>query len=250
MERYNHEVSNLPEKGAEVPVRGRRRPRKTRMFGRNRVQPGRIWARSPATATHPGKVTVIEGQRIRLWALEKFDISRNYQWGNDPELAFLTGMNPFPKSLVDIERWFETVCVNQCLKLFTIKTLSGEYIGNVEISELEWRTGCGEIGIIIGEKEFWHQGYGREAIGLLADFAFREMRLHRLEARVLAHNVRAQRVFERCGFVREGVMRDQFFLQGRHVDVIGFGLLASDPRPPREVFPDEARSESPKESLS
>lgn len=180
---------------------------------------------------------MIQGRRIRLWALEKFDVARNYQWGNDPELIHLTGMNPYPKSLVDLERWFETVCVNQSQKLFTIKLQDGEYIGNVDISDIDWRVGHGEVGIVLGEKAYWGQGYGREALDLLADFAFTEMRLHRLEARVLRHNERAQRLFESTGFMREGTMRDQFHQGGRYVDVICYSLLSTDRRPSPPPLP-------------
>jgi RimJ/RimL family protein N-acetyltransferase len=173
---------------------------------------------------------MIGGPRVRLWALEKFDVSKNYHWGNDAELMVLTGMSPYPKSLLDIERWYESVHSNPNLKLFTIKTIEGEYLGNIEINDIDWRVGRGELGIIIGEKTFWKQGIGAEAIGLLVDFAFTEMRLHRIEARVLAHNKRAQKVFERCGFSREGTMRDAFYLDGRYHDVVLYAILSSDQR--------------------
>lgn len=174
---------------------------------------------------------MIQGTRIRLWALEKFDVGRNYNWGNDPEVIRLTGMSPYPKSTVDLERWFEGLCVNPNVKMFAIKTIEGEYIGNIEISDIDWRAGRGEIGLLIGEPQFRGHGFGSEAIALLSAFAFDEMRLHRLEARVLAHNTRAQRTFERCGFTREGVAREAFYSEGKWVDVVGFGLLTSDPRP-------------------
>lgn len=174
---------------------------------------------------------MIEGRRIRLWALEKFDVSRNYQWGNDPELICLTGMTPYPKSLTDLERWFESVHMNPNQKLFTIKLEDGEYIGNIDISNIDWRAGHGEVGIILGEKGFQGHGYGREALALLTEFAFSEMRLHRLEARVLGYNTRAQHLFERAGFVREGLLREQFYQGGRYVDVVCYSLLASDSRP-------------------
>ena len=174
---------------------------------------------------------MIQGKRIRLWSLEKFDVGRNYNWGNDPEIIRLTGMSPYPKSTVDLERWFEGICVNPNLKMFAIKTTEGEYIGNIEISDIDWRAGCGEVGLLIGEPHFRGQGYGAEAIRLLVGFAFDEMRMHRLAARVLAFNTRAQRTFDLCGFAREGIDREAFYCDGRWVDVIRFGLLASDPPP-------------------
>lgn len=174
---------------------------------------------------------MIQGQRLRLWAIEKFDVTRNYHWANDPELIHLSGMNPYPKSMADLERWYENVCVNPNLKMFAIKTLDGEYIGNIELSDIDWRVGRGEIGLMIGETQYRGQGFGGEAIRLMVGFAFDQMRMHRVEARVLAHNARAQRTFERCGFSREGVARESFYMDGRWQDVVTYAVLASDARP-------------------
>lgn len=174
---------------------------------------------------------MIAGPRVRLWALEKFDIAKNYQWGNDWELISLTGMSPYPKSTFDIERWYETVATNASGKMFSIKTHEGEYVGNIELSGIDWRVGKAELGLMIGDKAAWSQGLGGEAIRALVDFAFQEMRLKRISARVLAYNPRAQRCFEKCGFVREGVERKAFYLQGSYHDVVMFGRLDDDPPP-------------------
>ena len=174
---------------------------------------------------------MIEGNRLRLWSLEKFDVARNYHWANDPELVHLTGMSPYPRAMLDIERWYEAICTSLNLKLFAIKTLEGEYIGNIEISDIDWRCGRGEIGVLIGERAWHGQGYGSEAINLMLDFAFGQMRLHRVEARVLAHNTRARHTFERCGFIQEGIDREAFFSNGAYASIVRFSLLDSDPRP-------------------
>jgi RimJ/RimL family protein N-acetyltransferase len=160
--------------------------------------------------------------------LERFDISKNYQWGNDWELISLTGMAPYPKSTVDIERWYDSNLNNTTAKLFSVKTHEGEYIGNIELSAIDWRVGKCELGLILGEKNAWNQGYGTEAVNAAVDFAFKEMRLHRVSAKVLAYNPRAQRCFEKCGFVREGVERQGFYLQGEFHDVVMFGRLKTD----------------------
>lgn len=188
---------------------------------------------------------MIEGNRIRLWSIEKFDVGRNYNWGNDPEMIRLTGMSPYPKSTVDLDQWFQSLCGNPNLKMFAMKTLEGEYIGNIEIADIDWRCGRGEIGLIIGEAHHRGQGYGSEAVRLLSAFAFDEMRMHRLEARVLAHNARAQATFERCGYTREGVAREAFYSEGRWVDVVTFSLLASDPRAPLSIAADKHEEARP-----
>jgi len=175
---------------------------------------------------------MIQGERIRLWCLEKFDVSKNYHWGNDPELIQLTGMNPLPKSMTDMERWYENVHTNPNLKLFTIKTFDGEYIGNIELNSIDWRGGGGELGIVIGERDYWHQGYGSEATHMMLGFAFGELRLHRIETRVLSHNQRAQHTFERCGFVKEGLLRQAHFAGNAHQDIVVYSMLSHEYQAP------------------
>ncbi|MHB2018374.1 MAG: GNAT family N-acetyltransferase [Candidatus Xenobia bacterium] len=166
--------------------------------------------------------------RLRLWALEKFDLSKNYHWGNDPELISFTGMSPYPKSLWEIEKWYEGVLTNANARLFTIKTNEGEYIGNIELNSIDWRVGKCELGLMLGEKTFWNQGWGAEAIQGAVKFAFEHMRMERVSARVLDFNLRAQKCFEKCGFKREGVERHAFFAEGRYHDIVMFGILRGE----------------------
>ena len=85
-----------------------------------------------------------------------------------------------------------------------------------------------EIGIVIGEKEYWNQGYGTEAIVTVLRFMFTEMNLHRVMLRVFDFNHRAQRCYEKCGFVLEGRLRQSFYHQGQYCDELVMGLLRDD----------------------
>lgn len=170
----------------------------------------------------------MEGPRIRLWALERHDLMRNYAWGNDPDLIRLTGMSPYPKSSWEMEKWYEATVNNPNGKIYAIKTRDGDYLGNIELSAIDWRAGKGEIGLIIGQKEYWSQGYGEEAIRVLLRLAFNEMNLIRVTANVLVHNQRARHTFEKCGFVLEGTARKAFYQDGRHWDVLQYALLREE----------------------
>jgi len=171
---------------------------------------------------------VIEGKRLRLWALERHDLLKNYQWANNRDWIRLTGMQPYPKSAADIDRWWETTASNTEQRIMAIKTHDGEYIGNIELRDLDATAGRAEVGILLGDEAAQGQGYGTEALGLLARFAFRDLRLHRLYARVLENNARAQNTFRRCGFKHEGTERQVHYAEGRHWDVLVYGLLATD----------------------
>lgn len=171
---------------------------------------------------------MIQGDLIRLWPLERHDLLKNYQWANDRELARFAGMNPSPRSVLEIERWFEGVANNPEIRIFSIKTAEGDYLGNIELRELDLRCGCAEIGILLGERAWWGRGCGTEALRLLLAFAFQDLRLHRLSARVLESNPRALHCFEKCGFLREGIEREAHYQDGRFWDVHLLGLLASE----------------------
>jgi RimJ/RimL family protein N-acetyltransferase len=72
------------------------------------------------------------------------------------------------------------------------------------------------------------RGYGTEATRLVLDFAFDTVGLHRVGLEVFDFNPRAQRVYEKCGFVREGVLRDALRWDGRRHDALAMSVLATD----------------------
>jgi len=84
------------------------------------------------------------------------------------------------------------------------------------------------IGIFIGDKSFWGKGYGTEAIELLTDFIFNEMNINKVKLNVYSFNKRAVRCYEKCGFVREGVLRQEIYREGRYHDDIVMGLLRDE----------------------
>ncbi len=75
------------------------------------------------------------------------------------------------------------------------------------------------------------RGYGTEAMQAVVDHAFDEVRLHRLELGVFDFNPRAQRVYEKVGFIAEGLQRDALLWDGQRHGSIMMSILATDPRP-------------------
>jgi RimJ/RimL family protein N-acetyltransferase len=182
----------------------------------------KAWRRFSRLLERPG---VIQGKLIRLWSVERHDLLKNYQWANDRELIRLAGMNPLPKSVWEVERWYETSTTSPSTQIFAIKSLDGEYLGNIELADMEVRVGRAEVGVLVGERSFWGKGIGSDAVYTLCKFAFEELRMHRLEARVLEHNERARRIFEKVGFKSEGIERESHYAEGKWWNVTLLGLL-------------------------
>jgi RimJ/RimL family protein N-acetyltransferase len=176
---------------------------------------------------------MLQGKRVRLRAIERSDISRCVAWLNDPEvIRYLTLYMPL--SHEDEARWFEQYLQDSRRKVLAIETETGEYIGNIGLEAIDWKNRCAELGIFIGEKAFWGQGYGTDAVRTLLRFAFEELNLNRVELRVFAFNERARRCYLHCGFVEEGRQRQAHYTEGRYHDVILMSILRAEWDPLRE----------------
>lgn len=98
-------------------------------------------------------------------------------------------------------------------------------IGNSGFHNLNWRSSNAELGIFIGDKSFWDQGYGTEVMGMLLKHGFSTMNLYRISLRVFEDNPRAIRSYEKAGFVHEGRMRQAEFHDGSYHDVLFMSVL-------------------------
>ena len=171
---------------------------------------------------------MIPGKDINLWAIERSDLMQNYYWANDPEIVKLTGMVPFPKSSWDVDRWYESLQGNNSIFTYAIKLNNGDYIGNIEISNIDWRTRKGEIGVMLGGDNTRGKGLGSQAIKLLTGFAFEQMNFNRIYARILEFNNPAIKAFTKCGYIKEGEEREGFYIDGKYYNVLMFSILKKE----------------------
>ncbi|HIP86848.1 MAG TPA: N-acetyltransferase [Anaerolineales bacterium] len=173
---------------------------------------------------------VIPGKIIRLRPIEREDLPRFVRWFGDPEVRRHISIH-IPPSLAQEERWFERLqerlARNESVVL-AIETLEGVHIGNIGLHQINWKDRNAELGIVIGEKEYWDQGYGTDAIRTLLRLAFTEMNLHRVFLRVNTDNARGIRCYEKCGFRREGTLRDVVFREGEYRDQLMMSILRSE----------------------
>lgn len=134
------------------------------------------------------------------------DASNDYKWLKDPELARLDAIKPLTISFREYLTAYASVLSHTSLKKrqFAIETRGGEHIGNCACYNINKIKGEAEVGIMIGNRRFWGQGYGSDAITALVDYIFRETDLNRLRLKTLDYNFRAQRCFDKCGFVTCG----------------------------------------------
>jgi RimJ/RimL family protein N-acetyltransferase len=94
--------------------------------------------------------------------------------------------------------------------------------------DINWKNRSAEVGIFIGDKRYWNQGYGRDAMVLMLRHAFYNLGLNRVSLRVYVTNPRAVHCYEKAGFVLEGRMRQAQFKDGKFIDVLLMSALASE----------------------
>lgn len=155
------------------------------------------------TATRP--TIVATGELVRLRAKQIEDAEDDYEWRCDPELAAYDAARPLRasfKTFVSTMRE-ELNYPTTHRRTFAIEDLETEtHIGNVMYYGYDPRAQEAELGITIGNRDFWSQGYGTDAVRTLVSYLFEELRLRRVYLHTLSWNYRAQRCFDRAGFQR------------------------------------------------
>lgn len=173
---------------------------------------------------------MLEGEKVRLRPIEREDLPRFVRWFADPEVRrHLLVYLPF--SLTQEERWYEEL--QERLRrsesvVLALEMLDGLHIGNIGLHEIDWKNRHAELGIVIGEKAYWGQGYGTDAIRTLLRLAFEEMNLHRVYLVVDEDNLRAIRCYEKCGFREEGRLREAVFREGQYHDQLVMSVLQAE----------------------
>lgn len=174
---------------------------------------------------------MITGNRVRLRAVERDDLPLFVEWLNDPEVT--QGLTIYlPLSFAHEEKWFDNM-LNRPMDEhpMVIEVLQGDGwrpIGNCGFHNLDWRCKSAEVGIFIGEKSMWNQGFGTEAMRLLLKHGFETLNLNRIALDVYDTNTRAIHSYEKAGFQLEGRKRQAMFKAGQYVDILFMSILRSE----------------------
>ena len=178
---------------------------------------------------------MITGEKTRLRALEKEDLTNIWKWVNDEEVMRFLSNPGSTQSLVEIEEWFASQQqgtykgwpggIVYHRKQFIIETAESVSIGCIFYTDLTLKHQHAEIGILIGEKEYWGRGYGTDAMITLLDYLFNELGLHRVHLGTHRGNTRALKCYEKCGFIQEGVLREDAFVSGKYNDGLIMSIL-------------------------
>ena len=144
----------------------------------------------------------LSGDLVHIREKEIEDIADEYSWRTDEELSRLDATRPLTMSYDDFFRYSkeEMKFPNYKSKKLALDTKDNIHIGNVMYYDYSISNKQTELGIMIGDKNYWGKGYGTEAVQLLLEYLFSVLNLKRVYLHTLSWNYRAQASFIRAGF--------------------------------------------------
>ncbi len=162
--------------------------------------------------------------RIKIRNKRLADAPNDYAWQSDPVLVQLDAAPLLTTTFTDYLSCYASELRNPPpdRRLFAIETtLDRKHIGNCVYYNINEDSQEAELGIMLGNRNYWDKGYGADAVKALVNHIFRETNLKRIHLKTLVTNERAKKCFQNCGFTPYNqVSRDghNFVLMELHHD--------------------------------
>lgn len=163
----------------------------------------------------------LEGKLVILRSKTFNDVNADYQWRTDPELAALDASTPLNMSLKEYARFHrdEISFPSPWSVRFGIDVEGSKFIGNCMYYDIDWNLKQAELGIMIGNKDYWNFGYGTDAVVTLLEYVFTNTKLNCIYLHTLISNKRAQMAFRKAGFhYTKRVKRDDYLFQRMEIN--------------------------------
>ncbi len=145
----------------------------------------------------------ISGNKVKLRRKKLSDARNDYVWQSDPELARLDAAPAlslsFPLYLLNYAEHLHDAGLDRYP--FAVETLEGKHIGNCTCYDIDNDKDEAQLGIMIGDRDYWDKGYGADAVITLVNHLFLNTGLKRIYLKTLDWNLRAQKCFRNCGFI-------------------------------------------------
>lgn len=177
-------------------------------------------------------VVGLKGERVRLVPSEpSLHLDNAVRWFNDPEVTRWTD------SIVGVTRrmeedYFGRIGSARDTDLhWAILAEEFGHIGFIALHQISWHRRSAVGGLLIGERAAWGRGFASDAVRVRTRFAFEQLGLHRIEGHTL--NPAMRRVYERTGYLHEGVARQKVWREGRWHDAHLYAILDTDPAGPK-----------------
>lgn len=175
------------------------------------------------------KSKVIETERLIIEPFgEKYLTERYVGWLNDPEVVRFSEQRFITHTLESCRAYMNSFeGTPNYFWAFVAREPDIDHIGNIN-AYVDTRNKVGDVGVLIGEKNYWGRGYGLEVFAAVADYLFRENHVRKVTAGTVSANKGMVRIMERAGMKEDGRRIRHALLDGQEFDVIYAALFRDD----------------------
>lgn len=163
---------------------------------------------------------------VSIRKFEKEDIPKKVEWINNPENNQYLHYD-IPISVEGTERWFDSH-IGDNSRFDAVIEADGVPVGTIGLLSIDRTNSKAEFYIAMGEPNYKGKGVAKKSSQLIIDYGFEVLGLNRIYLFTEVENDNAQKLFERVGFVKEGVMRQDVLSHGKYVDRIAYSILRED----------------------
>ena len=169
-------------------------------------------------------------ENVRIRALTITDLPLTLKWHNQPDIIEMYAGNPFPVNEEMERKWYEKILTsNFPVTVFGIELIeNNKLIGLTILRDINLINRSAETAIYIGDQNERSKGYSKEALTLTLNFAFNNLGLHRVFLSVREDNIAAIGLYEKMGFIREGILRDSIYKDGKYISLIIMSILEGE----------------------
>lgn len=163
---------------------------------------------------------------VSIRKFERTDIPKKVEWVNNPENNQFLHYD-IPICVEKTERWFDSH-LGEDTRYDAVIEADGVPVGTIGLLSIDKKDSKAEYYIAMGETSYKGKGVAREASRLILQYGFEVLGLNRIYLFTEVENIAAQRLFERVGFIKEGLIRQDIVSHGRFVDRFAYGFLKED----------------------
>lgn len=163
---------------------------------------------------------------ITIRKFERSDISKKVEWINNPENNRFLHYD-IPISVEKTEEWFDSH-EGDNTRYDAVIEVDGVPVGTIGLLSIDQKNGKAEYYIAMGETDYKGKGIAKEASKLILAYGFEELGLNRIYLYTETENEIARHLYEKVGFVKEGVLRQDILSHGKYVDRFIYGFLRED----------------------
>ena len=164
------------------------------------------------------------GEKVYLSPMNPEDYEIYTKWLNDANITKYLSTHNHMVSLLGEKEYLEKMS-REDVHFSIIKKDNDELMGSIAFDVVDYKNGNASLGIFIGNEDNLSKGYGSEAIKLLIEYGFKELRLHNIMLTVLSNNPRAIKCYEKCGFKEFGRRHEALYRNGEYIDEIYMEII-------------------------